>query len=180
MQDWENYIWLISGFFGGLVPPILILIMTNDEKARVECLNLINELSDEFEELSRLQRTTARSVIADHCCLIDIKNILQKISIRNTSLTFSYYPMDRDVEKCLTRIRRMDSTDQNPFYHPVQTGTRVLLDWGKTERRCPEFPLLKNIEWFLQRSTPMRFVVWLIYLPVKLKEMISWKLRPKN
>lgn len=161
---------LIIGFFGGVVPPLLILSMTNDAKARKECLYSIYELRNEFEKLAKVQRNTARTEKEDYDCLMNIRNILQKISVQKTLLTFSYYPMDCQVEKCLSRIKRMDMTDQNPHYHIVQTGTCVLLDWGKTESMHSEFERLKNIEWFLQRSFPMRCILWISYLFVRLKE----------
>lgn len=166
---------LVLGFFGGVVPPLLILIMTNDEKARAECLNSTYELENEFERLSRVQRNTARTERDDYDCLINIKNILQKISVQKTSLIFSYYPMDKQVEESLSRIRRMDTTDENPHYHIVQTGTCILLNWGKSERVRPEFERLKKIQWFLQRSFPLRFICWSFYLPVRLKEVVLKK-----
>lgn len=166
---------LIIGFFGGVVPPLLILSMSNDAKAKEECLYSVYELRNEFEKLARVQRNTARTEKEDYDCLMNIRNILQKINVQKTSLTFSYYPMDCQIEKCLSRIRRMDTTDQNLHYHIVQTGTCVLLDWGKTERTRPEFERLKNIEWFLQRSFPMRFMLWMRYLPVRLKEVLFSK-----
>lgn len=163
---------LVLGFFGGVVPPLIILIMTNDAKAREECLYSIYELREEFERLSRVQRNTARTEKDDYECVINIKNILQKISVQKTSLTFSYYPMDKQVEESLNRIRRMDTTDENPHYHIVQTGTCVLLNWGKSERMRPEFERLKEIQWFLQRSFPLRFLCWSFYLPVRLKNFL--------
>lgn len=90
---------LILGFFGGVVPPLLILIMTNDEKARAECLNSTYELGNEFERLSRVQRNTARTEKDDYDCLINIKNILQKISVQKTSLIFSYYPNKASIHQ---------------------------------------------------------------------------------
>lgn len=107
---------LVLGFFGGVVPLLLILIMTNDEKA------------------SRAQKNTARTERGYYDCLSNIKNILQKISVQKTSLIFSYYPMDKQVEESLSRIRQMDTTDENPHYHIVQTDTCILLNWGKSER----------------------------------------------
>lgn len=101
---------LILGFFGGVVPPLLVLIMTNDEKARAECLNSIYELENEFKRLSQVQRNTARTEKDDYDCLINIKNILQKISVQKTSHTFSYYPMDKQVEESLIRKKRSGFT----------------------------------------------------------------------
>jgi hypothetical protein len=166
---------LIIGFFGGIVPPLLILSMTNDAKAREECLYSSYELRNEFEKLSRVQRNTARTEKDDYECLMNIRNILQKISVQKTSLTFSYYPMNKLVDESLSRIRRMDTTDENPHYHIVQTGTCVLLSWGKTKRTSPEFERLKEIQWFLQRSFPLRFILWGFYLPVKLKGFLFHK-----
>lgn len=57
------------------MPLLLILVMTNDEEARVECLNSTYELGNEFERLSRVQRNTARTEKDDYDCLINIKNI---------------------------------------------------------------------------------------------------------
>ena len=107
---------LIIGSSGGIVPPLLILSMTNDAKAREECLYFSYELRNEFEKLSRVQRNTARTEKDDYECLMNIRNILQKISVQKTSLTFSYYPMNRLVDESLSRIRRMDTTHENPHY----------------------------------------------------------------
>lgn len=170
-----EFIGLFLVFVGGLVPSLLILIKTNDEKARIECLNSTYELGNEFERLSRIQRKTARTPDEDHNCLINIKNILQKLSVQKTGLIFSFYLMDKQVEESLRRIRRMDTTDENPHYHIPQTGTCVLLNWGKSERMRPEFKQLKEIQRFLQRSFPTRFCCWLRYLPFRMKDKLLKK-----
>lgn len=167
---------LILGFVGGFVPSLLILSMTNDEKARLECLYSSYELENEFEKLARVQRNTARTEEKDYECLMNIKNILQKINVQKTSLIFSYYPMDKQIEESLIQIRQMDTTSANLQYPIARTGTCVLLKWGKSERIPPEFERLKAIQWFLQRSFLVRFTVWGRYLPVRLKELLF----PKN
>ncbi len=61
----EFIVGLILGFIGGVVPSLLILIMTNDEKARAECLNSTYELENEFERLSRVLATARRRSFID-------------------------------------------------------------------------------------------------------------------
>lgn len=45
---------LIIGFFGGVVPLLLILLKSNDAKAKEECLYSVYELRNEFEKLARV------------------------------------------------------------------------------------------------------------------------------
>lgn len=141
-------------------------MMRNQKK---ECLYSFNELRSEFEKLSRVQNNLSRTEQSDYDCLVNIKNILQKISVQGSSLLFPYYFMNRKIKGSLARIKRMNINDQNPHYHPMQTGVCILLDWGKTERINPEFGQLENIERFLQRSFLLRFMWWVIYFPVRLK-----------
>ena len=163
---------ILSGVLIGVYPRYLLLKYSNDNNAREACLALIIKLNNEFESFSNIH--TNRTEADYYACIKRIRQILEDLKVKKSSLIISYYTLDYIVNWTLNRISEMNPSHINPLYRPVYIGTSILCEWGKTQSNKPKYVMLELIENYLSSSFFSRIIKSIRELP---RRLFKWGLK---